>query len=63
MTDRPELLVCLTGKGKLQYRLPQKGARWRGAFKDMAELMQEVIAKMEPPFIIRYVPESEKDKQ
>lgn len=41
--------------GKLAYRIPGKGARWRSGFDDMSALSQDAMKELNPPWVNEFV--------
>jgi len=59
---KPVLKVFRDAKsGKLQIKLPKKGARWQGRFDNIDAAVKVALEEVDPPFVIDYVTEEEKD--
>jgi hypothetical protein len=58
--EKPILLVRRDPQnGKLAYKLPGKGSKWRGGFDDMSAVAQDAMKVLEPPWINEFVENGE----
>lgn len=51
----PVLRVHLSDDGKLSYKAPGKGARWRGGFNDLSEVVNDADNLMPESCVFEFV--------